>query len=394
LTTKEIELRVCQSLSEIPRESWQALLHEDDNPFVSWPFLNALEQTGCVSQRRGWWPCHLTCWQGETLVAAAPAYLKGDGMGDFSRDWGLSDVARQFGISMYPKMVIGVPFSPVTGRRFLIADHSERQPLVRALLHLAHEVARQNELAAVQVLYHSAEEVEAIESAGLAVRTMIQYHWQNYDYETADDWLARLRSKRRNQVKRERAAPAQQGIDIHTVLGDELRQNPLGWAEQAYGLYETTCQKYMWGGTYLNRDFYRFLFQEMADNVELVTARRDGKLIAGAINLYTPTHLFGRYWGCYEEHRYLHFNVCLYHSIDECIERGLQVFEGGAGGEHKLMRGFEPSLVYCSHSFLNEELNAVVAHALESDSRLREKEIERYQETRGLAKRGPAQPGS
>ena len=315
-------------------------------------------------------------------------------MGDFSRDWGLSDMARQFGVSMYPKMVIGIPFSPVTGRRFLVAHERDAEPLVRALLHLAHEIARQNELSAVQVLYHTEEEVSAIESAGLAVRTMIQYHWQNYDYQSPDDWLARLRSKRRNQVRRERAAPAKQGIDIHTVLGEELKADPLGWAEKAYGLYATTCQKYMWGGTYLNKEFYRFLFQEMSDTVELVTARRDGELIAGAVNLYTPTHLFGRYWGCYEEHRYLHFNVCLYHSIDECIARGLQVFEGGAGGEHKLMRGFEPSLVYCSLSFLNQEVNAVVRHALDSDSRLRQQEIERYEEKRGLKKRGPRESPS
>ena len=230
------------------------------------------------------------------------------------------------------------------------------------------------------MLYHSEEERTWWDAAGLAPRTMIQYHWKNHGYESPEDWLARLKSKRRTQARRERREPEKQGITLHTIRGDELAADAELWADRAYELYLTTCQKYMWGGAYLNRRFMRHLFCDPSLNAELVTATLDQRLIAGAINVSSKTHLFGRYWGCHEEHRFLHFNVCLYHSIDECIERGIQVFEGGAGGEHKMMRGFEPTLVHSAHWFAHEQLHALLEDALRADSRLRHQELDRWYE--------------
>lgn len=391
---RQIELRTHQDLSEIGPAEWEALLRPDDNPFLSFAFLQGLEETGCVAPERGWWPCHLTAWckdeeegaahGNQRLLAAAPAYVKNDGMGDFSRDWGLQDIAQRLAAPLYPKLVVGVPFSPVTGRRILVRDGEDAPAFAELLMALAREVMQENRLASIQVLYHHPEEEPAFEQAGLAPRMMVQYHWRNHGYGTAEDWLGRLPGKKRNQARRERTEPARQGIGIRTVRGEELAERPRHWADLAYELYATTCQKYLWGGAYLNRAFYRLLFERLSTAVELVIAERGADPIAGAINLATATHLFGRYWGCHEEHRFLHFNVCLYHSIEECIARGIQVFEGGAGGEHKLSRGFEPVAVHCAQSFAHRELDALLGRALRADARSRQRQLADWRAERGL----------
>jgi predicted N-acyltransferase len=378
----QIELRVVSEISEIPQESWDSLLDSDDNPFVSWRFLEALEHSGSAAPERGWWPCHLTAWQADELVGAAPAYVKADSVGDFSRDWGFAEAAQRNGLSYYPKLVIGVPFSPVTGRRALVREGWERKEMVNALIVLALELARESNLSSIHVLYHLEEECEAFESAGLTPRLMIQYHWHNRDYADLPAWVRDLKSKKRTQIRRECREPAKQGISIHTVRGEQLRADPERWAQTAHELYVRNTQKHFWGGAYLTRDFFDRAFDRLDDHVELVIAERDHRVVAGAFNLATESHLFGRYWGCHEEHRFLHFNVCLYHSIAECIERGVQVFEGGAGGEHKLSRGFEPAFVYTSHRFLHQGFHDAVSRYLHEESDERRRELTMWEQSR------------
>jgi len=357
---------------------WDSLLDASANPFISWTFLQTLESAGCVGAERGWWPCHLTAWDGESLVGAAPAYLKMDSAGDFSRDWGFSELVARAGVRYYPKMVIGIPFSPVTGRRFLVREGYERTSTVGMLVHLAREVARHNDVSSVHVLYHHPDEAAALERAGLTGRILIQYHWRNRGFRDFDEWLASLRSKRRTQIRRERREPARQGIELHTVRGEEMQEKHDDWAKEAFALYRRNTQKHFWGGEYLNLRFYRQICERMSDSIELVTARRQGRIIAGAFNISTSTHLYGRYWGCHEEHRFLHFNVALYHSVEECIARGIQVFEGGAGGEHKLARGFEPTAVHTAHAFLEPEVDDLLARYLRAESRARLDQIEAW----------------
>ena len=382
-STRSIELRIVQSIADIPARAWDRLLRPGDRPFLSWTFLEALERTGCVAPDRGWLPFHLTAWgSGGELIAAAPAYIKNDGMGDFSRDWAFGDAVRAAGGRFYPKLVVGVPFSPVTGRRILAAADVDPAVAAKLLVQLAAHTARDVGVASIHVLYHSASDAECLDAAGLSQRVMVQYHWHNYDYRTPDDWLAKLRSKRRTQCRRERREPARQGIAIRTVRGEEIAADPERWAETAFRLYCTTCDRYMWGGRYLNRELFGDLFGKLDNAVELVVAERGGRVVAGAINLRSDTHLYGRYWGCHEEHRFLHFNVCLYHSIDECIARGVQVFEGGAGGEHKISRGFEPAPVYSSHLFMDEKLNQLLGAALGRDAQRHLEGIEAWRRNR------------
>jgi predicted N-acyltransferase len=385
-----LELRVVRSLSEVPRESWNALLRADDNPFVSWELLEALESSGSATPSRRWWPAHLTVWHGDTLRAAAPAYLKHDCLGDFSRDWAFSGALQQLGGALYPKLVVGVPFSPVTGRRLLVASPPASEGASGApsglddadaaalLLQLAQELARRERLAAVQVLYHRPDEEVALRAAGFAPRALVQYHWHNAGYRTFDDWLAALPAKKRTQIRRERREPDRQELRLRVVGGEEVGRAPGALAELAWDLYRRNADKHVWGAAYLTADFFRELFVRLPHHVELVLAERDGEAIAGAVNVATATHLFGRYWGCREEHRFLHFNVCLYRGIEECIARGRAVFEGGAGGEHKLARGFRPVVVGTAHWFAEDRIQRALAPALIADREARQREVEAF----------------
>ena len=398
--TRQIELRTHGALSEVPEQAWQEL-ERFGNPFLDWRFLQALEETRCVHPQRGWAPCHLTLWEGRELIAAAPAYLKADGMGDFSRDWGFQELIGHLGGSLYPKLVLGVPFSPVTGPRFLVRGGFDRGAAIGGLLELGKEVVRRHGFASLQVLYHLDDERAPLHAAELAQRTMVQYHWRNRGYASFDDWLGALPSKKRTQFRRERRELERQALTLRTVRAADLSEPELArTADLAFRLYRSTTEKYMWGGAYLNRAMIRALFERLNDHVELVLAERrtgaasgkegassrvsEGEVVAGALNLSSATHLYGRYWGCFEEHRFLHFNVCLYHSIEDCIARGLQVFEGGAGGEHKLARGFDPEPVWCAHWFADARVRRGVARALEVDREVRLQQLRSHRERRGL----------
>jgi uncharacterized protein len=370
-----LSLTVHAAIAEIRAPEWDALFaHEADvaSPFVRHAFLAAAEESGCASQRTGWAPRHLALRRGGRLVAAAPAYARTDSDGDFSRDYDLASAAARAGVAYYPKLLLGVPFTPATGRRLLVAGGEDRAGLSEALVAAARALVADEEMGGLQVAFPAADEVETLEALGLAVRVDFQYHWRNEGYRTVDEFLARFPSKRRNAIKRERAAPASQGIAIRTVRGDELSRDPAGWARECFALHRASTNKMAWGMRWVNRRFYEGLLAGMPDAVEIVEARREGRLVAMAFNLASRLRLYGRYWGAVEDHPFLHFNVALYHSIDECIRRGVQVFEGGAGGEHKLSRGFEPAETHGAILLADRRLDVAVRRhlAAERDERL------------------------
>jgi len=359
-----MRLQVLDSIASVPREAWDALLDEAATPFVRWDFLEALEATKCASPRSGWVPRHLAAYRDGQLVAAAPAYVRTGSDGDFSRDWGWASAASRAGLSYYPKLAVTVPFTPCTGRRILVARGEDRERSVAAIAGLARDLCRREQLGSLQVLFPLAGEADELERAGLALRIDHQFHWQNDGYRTFDEFLARFRSKDRNAIKREMRAPAEQGIEIRTVRGEELRARSAEVAREAHALHRATIDKLMWGRGWLNQAFYERVFSRLPEHVEMVEARKDGRLVAGAFNVVSTDRLFGRYWGAFEEHPFLHFNVCLYHSIRDCIARGLRAFEGGAGGEHKLSRGFLPAETFSAHAFSDPRLDRAMREAL------------------------------
>jgi predicted N-acyltransferase len=378
-----LSLSVHGSIAEIPAPEWDALhAHEPEvaSPFVRHAFLAAAEESGSASARSGWAARHLAIRRGGRLVAAAPAYLRTSSDGDFSRDYDLAAAAERAGAAYYPKLSLTVPFTPATGRRLLVAPGEDRASLAAALLEGARRLARDEGLGAVQVLFPAADEAREAEAAGLSLRVDFQYHWRNEGYGAPEDFLARFPSKRRNAIRRERAAPARQGIAIRTVRGDELARDPAGWARDCFALHRGSTDRMVWGMRFVNRRFYERVLAGMPDAVEVVEARREGRLVAMAFNLASRARLYGRYWGAAEDHPFLHFNVALYHSIDECIRRGLAVFEGGAGGEHKLSRGFEPAETFTAHVLSDRRLEAAVRRHLVAERGEREEAVRRWRE--------------
>jgi uncharacterized protein len=357
-----LTLRVHRAIQDVPQAAWDALLDESAQPFLEWAFLAALEDTGCVAPAAGWHPRHLTLWRGPHLVAAAPAYLKDDSHGEFVFDFSWAAAAERVGVRYYPKLVLAVPFTPATGRRVLVAPGEDRPAREEALYAGALEYAQAQGLSGVHVHFPTAEEAGRLERCGFALRLGVQYHWRNAGYASPEDFLARFHAKRRNQLRRELRAPEAQGLSLRCLRGDGLSSvDPA----LLFRLYASTVDRYGLGPRSLNEPFFRRMLEGFSHRVECVEARAlsDGRLVAGAFNLAGPRVLYGRYWGNLEApgaHPFLHFNVCLYAPVREAIERGLERFEPGAGGEHKLTRGFEPQLTYSAHRLFHAGLDRAV----------------------------------
>jgi predicted N-acyltransferase len=361
------EIHVRATLSDIPATEWDGLwAHEPDRatPFLSHAWLDALEQSGAATPERGWAGRHLLLRRGGRAVAALPAWLRSDSHGDFGRDWEWAGAAERAGIPYYPKLVVGVPFTPATGRRLLVAPGEDRGEMARVAVAALRELSEAEGIRSIHVLHLPEEDARELEEAGLALRADFQFHWVNHGYASFDDFLARFSSKRRNAIRRERAAPAAQGISIRTVRGDELGERPAAWAADVARLHRRSVDRMEWGMRFLDRPFYERVLSTMPGNLEVVEARLQGKLVGMAFNVASPARLFGRYWGGEGEHPFLHFNVALYHSVEECIRLGRSVFEGGAGGEHKLSRGFEPELVWSAHHFQDRRLDVPIRRHL------------------------------
>jgi predicted N-acyltransferase len=372
-------LRVLDAIDAVPRAAWDRLLDPLANPFMSWTFLAALEGAGCAAPARGWRPRHLTLWRDAELVAAAPAYLKHDHEGDFARDWIWSGAVERAGVRYYPRLFITVPITPVPGRRLLVAPGEDRRALSALLLEGAKRVAREDQASSAHVLFAAPDELDDLAAARMALRLDFQAHWFNHGYRDSADFLARgLDAKQRRNARVERSRPATQGITIRTVRGAELAADRERWGRLAYTFYQATIEKMRWGRPWLNRGFYEHVFRDMPGPLELVVAERGGRAIAGAFNVQHGDRLFGRYWGCLEEHDLLHFNVCLHHSIDDCIARGLAVFEGGAGGEHKLHRGFDMAATHSGHWFADSRIHRQIGEHLAADRAARAEELTKW----------------
>ncbi len=349
------------SITDVPAAQWDALAGADAPPFIRHAWLAAMEESGSAQEETGWAPHHLTLWRGNTLVAASPAYFKFHSMGEYIYDFAWAQVAQRMGVPYYPKLLIGAPLSPATAPRFLVAEGENVSDARHAIMEAAIESAREEGCSSVHVLYPTEEEADFLERTGMARRLTLQFHWKNPGYQSYEDYLARFTSKRRNQFKRERGAAAEQGITLRTVPGSELGPEH---ARRAHGFYAATCERHAWGQVQLTPDFFARVFRAMPEAMEMVEAVRGGKVVAGAFNAVTKERLYGRYWGCLEEHPFLHFNVCLYHSVEESIRAGRKVFEPGAGGEHKVARGFEPTAVHSAHLLFDSRLDRTIRDAL------------------------------
>jgi len=342
--TAELGVRVIGALAEVPAAHWDRLAGAD-NPFLRHAFLDALERHGCVGDAAGWRPHHLLLYCGEALAGACPMYLKSHSYGEFVFDWGWADAYERNGLRYYPKLLCAVPFTPVPGPRLLAAPGADRALVVRGLVAAAVQLAEETGLSSAHWLFTAAEDSAALEALPLLARHGHQFHWHNPGYRDFQDYLDALTAKRRKQVRKERREAAAAPVEVELKHGDELTESEIAAYHRLY------CSTYdrKWGYPSLTLEFFLDLAERMPRSLLLVLGKRRGRCVAGAHLLRGESGLFGRNWGCSEQHRSLHFEICYYRGIEYCIEHRLARFEAGAQGEHKLSRGFLPVRTHSFH---------------------------------------------
>jgi predicted N-acyltransferase len=360
------ELRVLAGVAEIPPADWDALVG-DGSPFLEWAFLASLEEAGCVGEGTGWLPRPLVLFESGRPVAACPLYGKANSEGEFVFDWSWADAAARAGLRYYPKLLVGVPFTPVGGARFLTEPglpRKERKARIARLGAALLELCRERGFSGVHVNFCRPDELGVLQKQGYLPRVGMQFHWRNEGYAGFDDYLARFRSKRRNQILRELRSVREAGVRVVTAVGDEIDES---WFEPMWRFYRDHVDRHPWGRRYLNADFFARLRERFRERLCFVVALEDGRPIAGALNVQKGEALYGRYWGASREVRYLHFAVCYYEGIRHCIERGLARFEPGAGGDYKQLRGFDATPTLSAHWLADERLAAAVGRYLEGE---------------------------
>lgn len=352
-----LELRILPNLRDVPATAWDALLRKGSSPFVEHAWLSSLEDSEAVGAHAGWIPQHLALYDGGELVAAAPAYVKTNSEGEFVFDWSWADLSERLGVPYYPKLVLAVPFTPATGDRVLCRPGIDRARTIRLFADASRRIAKELDLSGVHVLFPREEEARAFGDDGFLLRYGVQYHFTNHSFSEYEDFLATLPQKKRTQIRRERKQPGLDGMTIRTLPASELTPSV---AKTMYELYLTTVDKYHFGRRYLNEAFFELVRERFRDRLAWVVAEKSGEIVAGAFNVVKDGILYGRYWGAFEEVPFLHFNVCYYHGIEQVLREGLSSFNPGAGGEHKRVRGFAPTLTYSAHDVRHPRMRAIL----------------------------------
>jgi len=334
------------------------------DPFLSYNFLNALEVSGCVSERTGWQPFHIILEDRGKLLGAMPTYLKYHSRGEFVFDYGWADALHSIGKRYYPKLQTAVPFTPVTGQRLLVHPQADRASVERELLRQCQLLCEKMHLSSAHITFMTQPEWERAGQTKWLQRIDQQYRWLNKDYGSFDDFLAELPSKKRKNLKRERKDALKESIEIEWVTGNSLTEQH--W-DVFYEFYlDTGSRKY--GSPYLNRHFFSLVSQTMRNQILLVLCRRNGRYIAGALHFIGQEALYGRYWGCIEDHKFLHFEACYYQAIDFAIRHRLSRVEAGAQGGHKFIRGYLPHLTYSAHWITDPRLRRAIGVFLNGES--------------------------
>ncbi len=375
-------VKAVSSIAEIGQPAWDAVANprvgspdgkSAYDPFLSYHFLNALEQSGSAVADTGWAPYHLALEDDAGLVkGVVPMYLKSHSQGEYVFDYNWADAFQRAGGRYYPKLQIAVPFTPATGRRILVGESEDSEECSQYLLSGVIQVAEQTEVSSVHVTFANKAQYEQMGKLGFLQRTHQQFHWLNDGYRDFDDFLAALSSKKRKNIRRERRDALASGLEIECLTGSDIKEQH--WDAFFRFYLDTGSRK--WGSPYLTREFFSIVGESMPEDILLVLAKRDGRYIAGAINFIGSECLFGRNWGCIEHHPFLHFELCYYQAIQFAIERGLKRVEAGAQGTHKLARGYLATHTYSAHWIVNQSFSEAVQHFLKQERAYIDEEID------------------
>ena len=363
-------------IEQVDEATWRAL--EPPNfPFFDFEFLRALERSGSIGDATGWSPVYLVCKDDiGRVLGALCLYLKTDSYGEYIFDWEWARAYQRHGLTYYPKLVAAVPFTPATGPKLLVhGPDAGRAAVTRALLDAAQRLGDERRVSSSHALFLPEEELDEFAERGFAVRHSLQFHWHNRGYDAFSDYLDALTSKRRRQVARERRQLAGEGLEIERLTGEALSPEH---AAIMYRFYLGTLDR-KWGMPYLTEGFFAEVFRTMRDRILLVLARDGvGRPVAGALNFFKGQTLYGRYWGATEGRRNLHFELCYYQAIEFAIERRLALFEAGAQGEHKLARGFLPSLTYSAHALHHPGFRRAIERYIAEEKELIAEDMAEY----------------
>ncbi len=369
--------RTVAGIDEVDGAAWDTCAGVD-NPFISHAFLLALEESGSAGREAGWLPHHLVV-EDEVggLLAATPLYIKGHSQGEYVFDHGWAHAYENAGGSYYPKLQASVPFSPVTGPRLLVPEGPDADAMRRTLVSTLETVTAKLGVSSLHATFIPEHEAKMFADAGWVIRHGQQFHWHNQGYGCFDDFLGALMSRKRKSIRRERRAVADAGLTVTALTGDEI--TPRDW-DAFYRFYIDTYDR-KWGYPYLTREFFDILQARLADKVVLILALdADGRRVAGALNLRGADTLYGRNWGCLEDHRFLHFETCYYAAIDYAITHGLAQVEAGTQGPHKIQRGYLPTATFSAHFMPNRSFHDAVARFCTEEARQMEFEMAHWAE--------------
>ena len=363
LPSTQLTISIVEKLAAIAREDWDRLANPPErafDPFLSWDFLQALEESGCATSGTGWSGRHLVCKdENDQILGLMPLWLKSHSQGEYIFDHNFAEAWHRAGGRWYPKLTSAVPFTPVPGRRFLVVADA-REDLVRmAMISALEQIGEQSGLATIQVNFAKDEDLTTLESVGWLLREDRQFHFFNKNYSSFDDFLAELSSDKRKNLRKERAK-AQEGLTIVRLTGDQIQEEHL---DHFFACYQDTGDR-KWGTPYLNRRFFSLLAERMADKLVLILAQDGDRWIAAALNFLGSDAIYGRWWGRLEDRPYLHFELCYYQAIDEAIARGLTRVEAGAQGGHKLARGYLPVSTWQASWISDPGLRAAISDFL------------------------------
>lgn len=354
-------------IANLKANEWNTLFNTD-YPFVQHAFLSALETSGCTQTSTGWTPQHILVYQNNHLIAAMPCFIKSHSYGEYVFDWAWANAYQQHGLSYYPKLLAAIPFTPATGARLSfspsIQTNEDKRRIISTIDQAIRDKFTAQPLSSQHLLFPDAELSHLLAQSGWKQRLCMQYHWFNRSYNSFDDFLSRFKSRKRKTVRKERQAIIDQGISINIALGGDISHKLM---QDFYRFYHMTYLKRSGQHGYLNLAFFQLLLEHMRDNLVLICAQKGDVLIGAALCFKDNNNLYGRYWGCEQEYEFLHFEACYYQGIEFCIQHGLQRFDPGAQGEHKIPRGFEPITTYSNHKIANNDFSRAINHFIDEE---------------------------